>query len=121
MVRQRHTVLTPENSTVPQFPARITQSFPSGAWGVLPRAYGACGLWQVPASHKPYLMITPQLGFPEHKNLSHTRGSHNLKLEKPKPTQGLVTGHHGNKKTGLLGTSTEPERRFWENLEEIHS
>lgn len=89
--------------------------------GVLPRACGACGLWQVPASHKPYLMITPQLGFPKHKNLSHTRGYHNLKLEKPKPTQGLVTGHHGNKKTGLLSTSTEPERRFWENLEEIHS
>lgn len=66
------------------------------------------GLWSVTGSNisRPNLMATPQLGFPEHKNLSHTRGSHNFKLEKPKPTQGLITGHHGDKETGLLSTYT---------------
>lgn len=74
--------------------------------GVLPRACGVCGLQQVPASLGPTSWPHHSWGFKSRKTLATTKGSHNLKLEKPKPTQGLVTGHHGDRETGLLSTST---------------
>lgn len=73
--------------------------------GVLPRACEVCGLQQVPASLVPTSQPHHSWDFKSRKTSATTRGSHNLKLEKPKPTQGLVTSHHGDKETGLLSTS----------------
>lgn len=57
-----------------------------------------CG--QVPAPPGPTSWPRHSRDFQERKTTATTRGSHNLKLGKPKPTPGLLTGHHGGRETG---------------------
>lgn len=68
------------------------------------RACGACGLWAGPSTSGPP-------SWPHHSWVSRAEelqpqpeGSRNLKLGKPKPTPGLVSGHHGDRETWPLSS-----------------